>query len=1054
MPPKIITDIKKPSKKKPPKIPPPIEDDNILDIKPEPLTVIEPNSQPLIMDETEYISRVENINDYNLIKDLLNEFAFQFEQSELINSILEKYKTVDQLKYIFYMYLHQSPPSKSRPKLSLRQFYNIYLRAIDERQFLEEISKEPNFLELKKKFKGLKNIFPHFKDINLNKDMVYLYVYSKPIIHDYRVEGENIYTDITFDVTTDSTVPEPSAPEPSGMDKPISSDTNKNPVVKKKENIKPILEEDYNKYVDKLDKSIKDILLKYNDEQVLKYIIKLFLSQYSYSLTEFYNKFLLDPRTFLILRELRSIFYNIAHDNKICFTTDEDYEHVKQTLVNFKDKYTEYNNIISTILSELNKKLLLKLITEYVSQASLTLDEYYMEFISDPIIKIKLNNYEKPMVDIPYLIDTDIGGIFNTELPFKIGGSFHPIYKDTPAIFLKKYIDPVVLNDILKLFSLQDTLTAKEFYDKFLSDPAEFDELREFRKLTFSIISENKKGIPISTSRLQLSKFKDEYIGYNTVLSSILNELNDEMLIKFINEYMVQSSLTLLEFYNIFKQNIDNDLPTIINNITPQIIETVDDCVHYFTVVPWNKEKVLNTYICKVDTDITKYIIPEITVSIKNETYYKVNKNYYDLQCDTRLYKEQDKTVLNFYNRMTKAKVINFKIAYQVRPSASSTYICKVDTDISKYIYVLDNIIINNEKYYKVNSKYLSLENDIQLYKEIRNNIINFYDKDRNNLVINFKVTGIIIQNEELFKEQQLFLQTRNKTPIDVIHNILKEPVKNDVKDYAFNIIKNYFIDDGEYIQDDKFITELIDVLSKSSTAVESFAKNLGNILVYLSPRGFERISYKSFRKHIKLGYYTPSDLLSLHYSAKAPEIFGVDSGLSSKNISSIKNTLKSSIEDFVEDFVDDLYKIRNRDSRYKPRSTYRHGDLYRFMSFVNIKDWRGSCDNYKEMIAKIDSLAAEIEKSKEILDNLMNKKEKNDKDREQLKILDSTIKNLTTNRTELILKTKEFSLDSLGYYLKYVEDDNTYCLNSDQIRDRIQNGDLTNPHTGKKLTD
>ena len=160
------------------------------------------------------------------------------------------------------------------------------------------------------------------------------------------------------------------------------------------------------------------------------------------------------------------------------------------------------------------------------------------------------------------------------------------------------------------------------------------------------------------------------------------------------------------------------------------------------------------------------------------------------------------------------------------------------------------------------------------------------------------------------------------------------------------------------------------------------------------------------------MNLYTPEKLLSLTQKDKMPEIFTdefIPSDKREKIRGIINSALESTLKEFKEDFIDTLYVIRNPFTYYKKRNTFRKPND-RFRNEYLPEDWRLKCENVY---------------------NIYDKKRKIDKK-----------------------KIDKIPINALGFYINYIdpEDNKTYCLNIYEIGSRIENNDITNPHTNKPL--
>ena len=572
-------------------------------------------------------------------------------------------------------------------------------------------------------------------------------------------------------------------------------------------------------------------------------------------------------------------------------------------------------------------------------------------------------------------------------------------YKKIIKSILTKYDNMETIKYIIKLFLNQYALTLKDFYDKFLTDPTKFSELKQLRKLFLKIIKNTnlEKGLDENTLesiRLQLKEFKEKYPRYNdkyrtiyetinktgnillsftktpelpktegvreeilSPLSIIITDFDINLTSKFIKEFLDQSHQDLHEFYKEFmtddmiKAKINKYKGIIYVPPEKQIIipkYTVDDtinmnvdlqnCISMYSMLPWIPEKIKRIYICKVDIDISNYIVKlGVPLNIEGEDWYRVSKKYYNLQCDTNYYKKQIGNVLNFFNKKTDELVINFKIGYEVESTG----------------------------------------------KKSKNKI------------------NIIIQDEELYKREIEYINKKNKTPQQKINEMLDRPVNTDIKDKAFKNLQNLFVierNNGiETIATNKYIKDLVDEIDSQTNTLGEFVKKLSEIAVYLS-RSLDAITFGLFKTNIELNLYEPKDLLNLTQKEKLPEVFGDNfmfEGDKEKIQDEINKNLLASLNEFGENFVDNLYISMNPYTNFKPRNINNVGYRFRYDFKNNIKDWRLDCEN----------------------------------------------------------KLTNVDKNSLGLYISYTDNAKKYCLNIKDIIKNFNKKDFTNPFTGNIFT-
>ena len=773
-----------------------------------------------------------------------------------------------------------------------------------------------------------------------------------------------------------------------------------------------------------------------------------------------------------------SISAAIASETPIDYSDDRKVLSQLKNMNNFKEiktaldryaKESEKKDLIKTILNKFDTVEKIKAVAYlFLNQKKLDLEAYYNRFLSINEYRITTDDKEPVSLQLEFDDRALLRNIVEKEnftVLKKMLVSLSiliPEYEVQIKDIVTSYNDMQVLKYIINLYLNQNKRTLNKFYDIFLVNPKDLLILREFRTLLYKIMQKNKDGFQEDTeyaeAKTELIQFKTKYNFHTVIMDSIINDLDKKYLYVFIKQYLSYTS-TLDEFFkefktdsvilfNIAKEPTKSTVP-FLSIIEPTIIEpntyfsakkteyedleSVKSCRQIFKEIPWIKETVEHIYIAEVDFDTLGYIIynednddTKKFIEINDELYYRVNKYYFDLQCDKTLYKVQKDDIIEFYDRKTNEIVMNFKIAFEVTTS-------------------------------------------------------------------NKNVISIILQDKKLFDDEIAFFKSKTKVnPLVTIDSILKEPILKhpEATQIAKNILEPLLADKKENdifvyngVVNEKYIDDIIDLLVKENKTVNGFVKHLGSIVIYLKPAVIKYLSFGTFKKHIELGYYTPSDMLDLNHKQKLPEIFGDDSNINKRIQQEIKNDLRGSYEDFIEDFCDTIYIGRNPHSKYRRRSDIRHGDKLRYNLKKPLHDWRLDCENFKdpEMVIKLKTISDTIRvKTEEVTNHRLELDQNlielqnaiNDNDNDRADIIDDSISNkriiiktilieitnlkkdyfnITENQNNNI---KKISLQDLGYYLKYSEGEKVYCLNSTEIYDRINNNDLTNPYSGNKLDD
>ena len=146
---------------------------------------------------------------------------------------------------------------------------------------------------------------------------------------------------------------------------------------------------DYNDIVDK-------IVAKYKDPEILKYIILLYLGQYSLSFIEFYNKFLNNTEEFVNMMKFRKDLADLYKNFE-----NQDYNDIKNSISELKESNPVYAEKLNIVLEKLiNKKILVKFIKAFLKQTEETFNDFYDNFIKDIRIKIK-PEVDEEVTEIP-----------------------------------------------------------------------------------------------------------------------------------------------------------------------------------------------------------------------------------------------------------------------------------------------------------------------------------------------------------------------------------------------------------------------------------------------------------------------------------------------------------------------------------------------------------------------------------------------------------------------------------------------------------------------------
>jgi hypothetical protein len=489
-------------------------------------------------------------------------------------------------------------------------------------------------------------------------------------------------------------------------------------------------------------------------------------------------------------------------------------------------------------------------------------------------------------------------------------------YEPIVKAIIFKYKDAKILRYIIRLYLNQYSLDFKEFYTKFLKNPEAFMELRELRKLFNTLLKNSSMkhddfqnsmklkvddvGVilePVDMVLIseKLNNFKDMYPEHKKIIKLVLDDFDLKLMLKFMREFINQSTQTLEVFYKVFIS--DPTIKLIMKNvhiiepivplhkpITPKIRtlseSEVKDCIMMYTLVPWITDSIEKIYISEVDNDISKYTLKTMAppININGMDWYRVNKKYYELRCDPMFYTSQKGNITSFINKMTGELFLNFRIGYGI-------YKSRADKTIGKL--------------------------------------------------------NMIMQDEMLFEKEVRYITEKNRTVSQILTEISNEPIKPDTEKVANRILSTYL--PGK----DVFIKDLINNITKASPTVEVFSRNLGNIAIYFS-RALDMVSCGVFKTKVLANIYNPYELLTLTQNEKLPEIFSdkISLGVNSIKIREmITKDLEGSLKDFVEDFTDLLYIDRNVHGKYTSRASTRQGDHFRYDRSLFPDNWKSECE-------------------------------------------------------------------------------------------------------------
>ena len=500
-------------------------------------------------------------------------------------------------------------------------------------------------------------------------------------------------------------------------------------------------------------------------------------------------------------------------------------------------------------------------------------------------------------------------------------------YEPEIKAIVRDYADIRVIKYIIKSFLNQYSLTFQDYYQKFLKNPDKFIDIIKYRKKLLSVGRMNPDEILDAVRSL-----KETHPSLEKLIAKI--EIFDtNLILMFIKEFLNQTDKTIHEFYKIFI-NEPNVAETITEVVNEPVIGAVDipivtaatvysneikECMSMYSIIPWLVETVEKIYITNADSNINKYVAKIFApVNIKGTDWYRVNKKYYELQCDPMYDKIQTADILNFYDKKTKVLVINLKVAYE--------------TSLGKG---KKRLIIQDETIFNAEQKYL-------------------YDKFK---TIEQKLAEILKEPvgpdaEKISKS--IFNAYFNRVSLPGEHN-------SSYTNISLKINKTY-------------VDSLINLLIEKSNNVREFASNLADICIYISFKLTS--SCQHFKNQLGATLYTPTEVLALTKEQKLPEVFG--SGiLTGSNTPQIQarftRDLENSKKDFVDDFADRIYIERNPFGNHKIRSSARNNYMFRFDVTDFPSDWKTKCSTIFKIPTMEESkyenkLPSNVEKTNENL--------------------------------------------------------------------------------------
>ena len=435
------------------------------------------------------------------------------------------------------------------------------------------------------------------------------------------------------------------------------------------------------------------------------------------------------------------------------------------------------------------------------------------------------------------------------------------------------------------------------------------------------------------------AKDKEEIV--NTVSEMIENFSNEENLE--VNPVLFQNRR------KIFKKLMDNfGIKMIIKFIDSYLEqdENLEDFYYEYVNLPEIRKKINKI---KIADTKTEKITDEIVLLDKEENEDKKEK-----KSRYGEYKSEhiNQKCIDIYSRMPWLPyLVRRKYIYVSEPTTQD--------DINSYIIKnKEPLKYKGSEWYQVNKYFNEFLCSVPMFEKVQNDDV--LTIKNINIKIGYKTDlfedksseltdeNFIIQNEEMFENENKYIKNYNLSQKEKIHKILEETkfsieIVNHAKQElskAFQRVSNFsnfYSENSEYV--DKVLKSIID----NSKDVKRFIEKISNIVVYLSYE-IDNVSHRIFSERIRSQYYLPEILVMLSPEEKLPEILG-NPDLSDEKKERLAKSINIRLNNYIDSFTKYIYNTRNPYENIKEKTNY----IERIHK-IPLTEWKEKCSNYEDI--------------------------------------------------------------------------------------------------------
>ena len=206
----------------------------------------------------------------------------------------------------------------------------------------------------------------------------------------------------------------------------------------------------------------------------------------------------------------------------------------------------------------------------------------------------------------------------------------------------------------------------------------------------------------------------------------------------------------------------------------------------------------------------------------------------------------------------------------------------------------------NDLDWYEPNEAFFLLLSNPKNLRRQNGDFLEFTDLSGNvilSIQVMFKINdktnfNFIIQNQDIFEKEQVYLRTLNKSlSVESVQALLSQPITNIEKEYMYNFLYRVFKDlNSNTIYGNVIIPSHI---MQEIKTVKDMAIKIANIIIFLD---IDNISTSIFKKRIIKNYYNPSVLFELKFDDKFPE-FKNHTDSTEDNLLNIKTYIEKKIK-------------------------------------------------------------------------------------------------------------------------------------------------------------